>query len=52
VNFLGLPERRFSGRDVIGAKLHATAGVKRHIAGFGLECHQTDGDAEVFRFPG
>src|SRR5690242_17262948 len=30
---------------------YANRGVKRHIAGLGLEHHQTDGDNEVFRFP-
>jgi hypothetical protein len=30
---------------------YAGRGVKRHLAGLGLELHQTDGDAEVFRFP-
>jgi hypothetical protein len=29
---------------------YASRGVKRHLAELGLECHQTDGDAEVFRF--
>jgi len=30
---------------------YASRGMKRHMAGLGLEHHQTDGDAEVFRFP-
>jgi hypothetical protein len=30
---------------------YATRGVKRHLANIGLKRHQTDGDAEVFKFP-
>jgi hypothetical protein len=30
---------------------YATRGVKRHLASMGLKRHQTDGDAEVFKFP-
>ena len=30
---------------------YCNRGVKRHVAKLGVERHQTDGDAEVFRFP-
>ncbi len=30
---------------------YASRGMKRHMAGLGLERHQWDGDSEVFRFP-